>query len=101
MDFRDIERALFQMGRLSPHDATRRFPKLSEKLGELVPPRPPGAIPRPNPSHIAKATFELLRDLREEHLVPELVKEMRELIAFENPIRVLEGGNNGQGGHAG
>lgn len=74
MDILDVERGLLQMGRLSFDMARSHFPLLAERLG---------GITCANPAHSAKILFELLRELREELAVPELVKEMHRLIQLE------------------
>ncbi len=64
------------MGRLEGGKAKSQFPRLTERLDMLY---------ITSSTHRAASIFELLRDLREEFFVPELVEEMNRLIQLEPP----------------
>ena len=82
MQIRDIEAALFQFGRLSQSQARVQFPLLRQKLLEAATPHPTATVlTRPNAIYTAQRLFDLIRNLREEFLEPELTKEVRVLIA--------------------
>ena len=83
MEIREIEGALFQMARLSEVEAGVRFPLLSQKLLGIASAHPTATVVvRPRVVHTAKSLFDLLRELREEILVLELVEEMKVLNAL-------------------
>lgn len=90
MQIRDIEAALFQFGRLSENEAVNRFPILWQKLMEAATPHPTATVQvRLSAVHTAQRLFDLLRNLREEILEPELSKEVRALITtFQGAERV-------------
>ena len=75
MEVRDIERALFQFGRLADQTAMEEYPLLSARLERVAP-----------SAHLptrAMQMFNLMRDLREEMVDRPLVEEAQRLIARE------------------
>jgi hypothetical protein len=82
MEIREIEGALFQMARLPEVEAGVRFPLLSQKLLGLAFAGAGTIMVRPSVTHTAKSMFDLLRELREGFLAPELIEEMKALNAL-------------------